>query len=103
MKIKSCFFDSLQDILLIPSYHDYTSENSYHMLFLSLCIYMQATHKTISNRESGNDRPDIILKSHTTRYPSYVIEFKYDKESENTDKLADIALDQIEKKVMVWN
>ncbi|MCD7893019.1 MAG: ATP-binding protein [Erysipelotrichaceae bacterium] len=92
------FFDSLQEILLIPSYHDYKSENSYHMLFLSLCIYMQATHKAISNRESGNGRPDIILKSHTSRYPSYVIEFKYNKENENTDKLADIALEQIERK-----
>ncbi|MCD7949495.1 MAG: ATP-binding protein [Erysipelotrichaceae bacterium] len=92
------FFQSLRSILLIPSYYDYVSENSYHMLFLSLCIYLQGTHKPLSNREAGDGRSDVTLKSKTTKYPSYVIEFKYNKESENVDKLADEALDQIERK-----
>lgn len=56
---------------------------------------MQSTHEPMSNRESGDGRPDIILKSRTTRFASYVIEFKYDKESENVDKLADEALSQV--------
>ncbi len=58
---------------------------------------MQATHKALSNRESGDGRPDIILKSKSQRYPSYVIEFKYDKESENVERLAQVALDQIDR------
>ncbi|MCD7892276.1 MAG: PD-(D/E)XK nuclease domain-containing protein [Erysipelotrichaceae bacterium] len=91
------FLKTYQDILLIPSYYDYKSENSYHMFFLSLCIYMQSTHEPLSNRESGDGRPDIILKSRTSRFASFVIEFKYDKGSENVDKLAEVALNQIDK------
>ncbi|MCD7839130.1 MAG: PD-(D/E)XK nuclease domain-containing protein, partial [Erysipelotrichaceae bacterium] len=77
--------------------YDYKRENSYHMFFLSLCKYLQGTHEPLSNRESGDGRPDIILKSKTSRFASYVFEFKYDKESENVDKLAQIALNQIDK------
>ncbi len=90
------FLKAYQDILLIPSYYDYESENSYHMLFLSLCLYLQSTHKPLSNREMGYGRTDIVLQSKTPRYPSYVFEFKYSKdEKDNLDKLADDAYQQI--------
>ncbi|MCD7892266.1 MAG: PD-(D/E)XK nuclease domain-containing protein [Erysipelotrichaceae bacterium] len=81
---------------MIPSYYDYESENSYHMLFLSLCLYLQGTHEPLSNREMGYGRTDIVLQSKTPRYPSYVFEFKYSKEeNDNLDKLADDAYQQI--------
>ncbi|MCD7808462.1 MAG: ATP-binding protein, partial [Erysipelotrichaceae bacterium] len=90
------FLKAYQDILLIPSYYDYESENSYHMLFLSLCLYLQGTHEPLSNREMGYRRTDIVLESKTPRYPSYVFEFKYSKdEKDNLDKLADDAYQQI--------
>ncbi|MCD7894918.1 MAG: ATP-binding protein [Erysipelotrichaceae bacterium] len=90
------FLKAYQDILLIPSYYDYESENSYHMLFLSLCLYLQGTHEPLSNREMGYGRTDIVLQSKTPRYPSYVFEFKYSKdEKDNLDKLADDAYQQI--------
>ncbi|MCD7949328.1 MAG: ATP-binding protein [Erysipelotrichaceae bacterium] len=90
------FLKAYQDILLIPSYYDYKSENSYHMLFLSLCLYLQSTHEPLSNREMGYGRTDIVLQSKIPRYPSYVFEFKYSKdEKDNLDKLADDAYQQI--------
>ncbi len=90
------FLKAYQDILLIPSYYDYKSENSYHMLFLSLCLYLQSTHKPLSNNEMGYGRTDIVLESRTPRYPSYVFEFKYSKdENVSLDKLADDAYQQI--------
>ncbi|MCD7892305.1 MAG: ATP-binding protein [Erysipelotrichaceae bacterium] len=90
------FLKAYQDILLIPSYYDYESENSYHMLFLSLCLYLQGTHEPLSNREMGYGRTDIVLQSKAPRYPSYVFEFKYSKdEKDNLDKLADDAYQQI--------
>ncbi|MCD8029086.1 MAG: ATP-binding protein [Erysipelotrichaceae bacterium] len=90
------FLKTYQNILLIPSYYDYESENSYHMLFLSLCLYLQSTHKPLSNREMGYGRTDIVLESKTPRYPSYVFEFKYSKDDKvSLDKLADEAYQQI--------
>ncbi len=90
------FLQSLNDILQIPSYYDYVSKNSYHMLFLSLCLYLENTHYPLSNRENGERRSDITMISKTPRYPSYVIEFKYGKEDKNDlNKLAQEAYDQI--------
>lgn len=38
---------------MLPSYHDLTNENSYHMMMLGMCICLSGQYKVISNREEG--------------------------------------------------
>ena len=94
------FEKKYQEILLtIPSYYDLKDENSYHMMVLGMCAWLKEEYEISSNQEVGKGRCDIILKSKHEQYPSYVLEFKYTKDSNvNLDKLADIALKQIEER-----
>ena len=97
---KDEFFDSYQNILMLPSYHDLKNENSYHMMLLGMCLCLSNNYKVISNREEGKGRCDLIIQAHDEKKTSFIIEFKYLKEEkkniqEELDKLSDEAIQQI--------
>ena len=94
---KEDFKDKYQRILLtLPSYHDLKDENSYHMMLLGMCAWLCHDYKIISNREAGKGRCYIILKARKENQVSYILEFKYAKDS-NTDlkELAKTAVEHI--------
>ncbi len=94
---KEDFKDKYQRILLtLPSYHDLKDENSYHMMLLGMCAWLCHDYKIISNREAGKGRCDIVLKARKENQISYILEFKYAKDS-NTDlkELAKTTVEQI--------
>ncbi|WP_289811197.1 AAA family ATPase [Thomasclavelia cocleata] len=94
---KEDFKDKYQKILLtLPSYYDLKDENSYHMMALGMCAWLCHDYEIISNREAGKGRCDIVLKARKENQISYILEFKYAKES-NTDlnELAKRAVEQI--------
>lgn len=94
---KEDFKDKYQKILLtLPSYHDLKDENSYHMMALGMCAWLCHDYKIISNREAGKGRCDIVLKARKENQISYILEFKYAKDS-NTDlkELAKTTVEQI--------
>lgn len=94
------FLKQYQSILMIPSYHDLMSENSYHMMMLGMCLCYSSQYDVISNREVGKGRNDIILKAKDKNKTSFILEFKYFKEDKkNSEKilenLANEAIQQI--------
>ncbi len=91
------FAEEYQRILLkLPSYHDLTSENSYHMMMLGMCAFMYRYYEVKSNREAGLGRSDLFLYAKKPELPHMILEFKYTKdESENLEELAQEAIDQI--------
>ncbi len=94
------FFDSYQNILVLPSYHDLNNENSYHMMMLGMCLCLSDNYKIISNREEGKGRCDIIIQAKDEKKTSFVIEFKYFKEDKKDfekalDELSNEAIQQI--------
>lgn len=99
---KEDFIDKYQNILLtLPSYHDLKDENSYHVLFLGMCAWLNNDYEIISNKEEGKSRADIILKAKKNSLPSYIFEFKYLKEDMDKDGLkknAKKAVEQIREK-----
>ncbi len=84
-----------QIILNCTSFHDGSSENAYHMLFLGMCVYLNGDYYVRSNIESGHGRADIVLEAKKPDKPNFVIEFK---QGENIDQLAKDALEQIHEK-----
>lgn len=94
------FAEEYQRILLkLPSYHDLTSENSYHMMMLGMCAFMYRYYEVKSNREAGLGRSDLFLYAKKPELPHMILEFKYTKdESENLEELAKEAIDQIKDK-----
>jgi len=82
------------------SYHDapnndinQLSENSFHMLFLGMSMATLGLYKIESNRESGEGRSDVVMKSvDPSARPHIIIEFKQD---ENLKTGAQKALNQI--------
>ena len=97
------FLEQYKSVLFLPSYHDLTNENSYHMMVLGMCLCYSNQYDVICNRETGKGRSDIILKAKDKAKTSFVLEFKYLKEKkkhvqEELDKLADQALQQIKNK-----
>ena len=102
------FFDSYQNILMLPSYHDLNDENSYHMMMLGMCICLSNNYKVISNREEGKERCDIIIQAKDEKKTSFVIEFKYFKEDKKDfekalDKLSNEAIQQIKDRKYDYN
>ena len=102
------FFDSYQNILMLPSYHDLNDENSYHMMMLGMCICLSNNYKVISNREEGKGRCDIIIQAKDEKKTSFVIEFKYFKEDKKDfekalDKLSNEAIQQIKDRKYEYN
>ena len=96
-KDKKLFENSYKNILMtLPSYYDLKDENSYHMMVLGMCAWLCHDYKIISNREAGKGRCDIVLKARKENQISYILEFKYAKDS-NTDlnELAKRAVEQI--------
>ena len=94
---KEEFLNSYENILLtLPSYYDLKDENSYHMMVLGMCAWLCHDYKIISNREAGKGRCDIVLKARKENQISYILEFKYAKDS-NTDlkELAKTTVEQI--------
>ena len=97
------FIKEYRSILMIPSYHDLKSENSYHMMMLGMCICLNKDYQIISNREVGKGRNDLILKSKDEKKTSYVLEFKYLKEDKKDiekelDQLSNEAIQQIKER-----
>ena len=102
------FFDSYQNILMLPSYHDLNDENSYHMMMLGMCICLSNNYKVISNREEGKGRCDIVIQAKDEKKTSFVIEFKYFKEDKKDfekalDKLSNEAIQQIKDRKYDYN
>lgn len=81
-------------ILDYVSFHDVT-ENSYHMLFLGMCISANKLYKISSNIERGYGKPDILMESRFNNRPHIIIEFKKAGKDEKLEKLKDTALQQI--------
>lgn len=87
------------------SYFDITSEKFIHMLVFGLCFGIKGFGDPVSNRETGDGRPDIqLVPEHTLffdgRRPLVTVELKYRKESsaEELEELAQRALGQIVEK-----
>jgi len=87
-------------IVSVVSYYDAPaseenklSENSFHMLFLGMAISTSGMYEIKSNREMGDGRSDIMMKSlEPSVRPHILVEFKQDK---NLQKGASDALNQI--------
>ena len=78
------------------SYYD-KKEDFYHGFLLGLLSSMQ-DYEILSNRESGNGRPDIMLKPYDEKKPAIIIELKYaDKFTQMEGKCKE-ALKQIDEK-----
>lgn len=94
------FAEQYKRILLeVPSYHDLKCENSYHMMMLGMCAFLDLDYVVRSNLESGTGRADILLYAKRQNLPNYVLEFKYTKEEpQNLKKLAEQAILQIKEK-----
>lgn len=94
------FAEDYQGILMkLPSYHDLKSENSYHMMMLGMCAFMQRHYEVSSNRENGGGRGDIVLRGRKPQYPGMILEFKYTKdESQDLEELALEVISQIKDK-----
>ena len=91
--------DYRQILLKLPSYHDLKSENSYHMMMLGMCAFLQRTYKVASNHERGAGRADLILVSKKSGYPSLILEFKHSKDAaKDLGEFASEAIRQIKEK-----
>lgn len=77
------------------SYYDY-AESYYHGF---LCGLLKGCNRyaTISNRESGNGRPDIVLAYPSARGPVIILELKVAKRFQELEAGCDAALEQIEQ------
>lgn len=98
---EEAFKESYETLLLsLPSYYDLKSENSYHVFFLGMSAWMTSDYEIMSNRESGKGRGDLIMKGKKRGVPSYVMEFKYEREGsrEELERKAREAIAQIKEK-----
>lgn len=65
------------------------------MMVLGMCAWLTDDYEVISNREIGKGRCDILLKAKKNRI-SYILEFKYTKDSKtDLSSLAKVAIQQI--------
>lgn len=76
------------------SYHDY-KEDYYHAFLAG--IFTGAGYMVESNKEHGEGRSDVVVKSKRTGMVA-IFEVKYAKQGEQLDKKCDEALKQIDKK-----
>ena len=77
------------------SYFD-SEEDFYHGFLLGLLRPLQ-DYKVLSNRESGNGRPDIVLKPYDERKTAVVLEIKHVKKYTEMEAGGNQALEQIEE------
>lgn len=78
------------------SYYD-NAESFYHGYLIGLFSGMDG-YETVSNRESGDGRPDIVLSPLNPRKAAIIIEIKRAVRFSQMDELCDAALIQIEEK-----
>jgi hypothetical protein len=76
------------------------AENFYHAFTLGLLVNLDGKYRIVSNKESGDGRPDVIIIPKDNTKKGVIIEFKVSESpDENAMKEAvKTALDQIEKK-----
>ncbi len=94
-KLESVLTSYIVDSL---SSFDGWNENFYHGLMLGLCALLTNRYRVDSNKEAGLGRFDLSLTPYSKNNPAFVFEFKYDKNPDNLDELASIALKRIEDK-----
>ena len=85
--------EQLQDSI---SYFDY-AENYYHGFLLGL-LKGAGRYKVLSNRESGEGRPDILMKAPSVRGKAFFFELKVAKEFKQMRAMCQNALAQAKKK-----
>ena len=69
------------------SYHDVGGafpERVYHGFVLGLLAVLETTHEVRSNRESGDGRPDVLIRPRTPGKPGAVMELKVARPSRKT-------------------
>ena len=77
------------------SFYDY--QESYYHGFLAGMLKNIGNYIVLSNRESGNGRPDIILKYPSVRGKAVIIEIKVSGTYQGLEEKCDEALRQIEE------
>lgn len=82
-----------EQLLSTISFYD-SAENFYHG-FLTGVLSQSNKYLVKSNRESGNGRSDIAIKSPSLRRKAFILEIKVSDCIENLNKDADIAIEQI--------
>jgi len=98
------FTKKLSDYLIFTiSFHNLgekDKEKSYHLFLLGLVACLKDTHIILSNRESGHGRYDIkIIPKSKSKHAAFILEFKRSETSNNLEKLANDALNQIKQKL----
>lgn len=81
--------EQLQDSI---SFYDY-AENYYHGFLLGL-LKGTKKYRLLSNRESGNGRPDIVMQAASVRGKAFIFELKVAKEFRQMEKCCKEALEQ---------
>ena len=74
------FQEQLQKFAMsLPSYHDVKGakpEKFYHGMMIGLLASLEPEYEVRSNRESGNGRPDVLIKPRRPGKPGVVLELK---------------------------
>ena len=71
----------------LPSYHDVEGaepETFYHGMMIGLLAWLEPQYEVRSNRESGNGRPDVLIKPRKPGKPGVVLELKAARQGERT-------------------
>jgi hypothetical protein len=71
----------------LPSYHDVEGaepETFYHGMMIGLLASLEPHYEVRSNRESGNGRPDVLIKPRYAGKPGAVLELKSARQGEKT-------------------
>lgn len=92
-KIAEILSENLMETI---SFYDY--QESYYHGFLAGMLKNIGNYIVLSNRESGNGRPDIVLKYPSVRGKAVIIEIKVAKSCQELEKKCEEALKQIEVK-----
>ena len=90
-KIAEILSENLMETI---SFYDY--QESYYHGFLAGMLKNIGNYIVLSNRESGNGRPDILLKYPSVRGKAVIIEIKVAKTYQELEQKCDEALRQIE-------
>ena len=92
-KIAEILSENLMETI---SFYDY--QESYYHGFLAGMLKNIGNYIVLSNRESGNGRPDIVLKYPSVRGKAVIIEIRVAKSCQELEKKCEEALKQIEVK-----
>lgn len=83
-----------ENLMETISFYDY--QESYYHVFLAGMLKNIGNYIVLSNRESGNGRPNIILKYPSVRGKAVIIEIKVARTYQELESKCDEALKQIE-------